>query len=212
MVPESLEMIALSARRLPSSQATTCGFIGLSCRVLRSRISSSHFFISLRALLEKIAILVLFELRQQRGKRFGAVRHDADLDRIAQTDPGRIDIDLHAARFSRFGIELDIRKGGAGDQQRVALFERFLRCLGAQQADPARCIRTIVRNDRLAEQRLDDRAPKAFGDRDHLVSRIQRALPGENGDFLPFIQNLGRASQESSSPGSRALRARTSAV
>ena len=41
-VPESQETMASSARRLPSSQATTCGFIGVSGRVPRSSISSRH--------------------------------------------------------------------------------------------------------------------------------------------------------------------------
>ena len=38
-VPESQETMASSRSRLPSSQATTCGFIGLSSRVPSSSMS-----------------------------------------------------------------------------------------------------------------------------------------------------------------------------
>ena len=42
IVPESVTMIASSRRRFPSSCATTCGFIGMSCSVPRSSMSFCH--------------------------------------------------------------------------------------------------------------------------------------------------------------------------
>ena len=43
-VPESQETMAVGESRFPSSQATTCGFMGLSDRVPRSSISARHSF------------------------------------------------------------------------------------------------------------------------------------------------------------------------
>jgi hypothetical protein len=53
-------------------------------------------------------------------KRRTAVRDDIQFHRISETDSTWIDVDLNRRNFILLGIKLDIWKGGAGNQQRVA--------------------------------------------------------------------------------------------
>ena len=64
-VPESQDTTAVEERRLPSSCATTWGFIGLSGRVARSSIRACHSFIPSCALPRKDRS----SLRSRRGSR-----------------------------------------------------------------------------------------------------------------------------------------------
>src|SRR5437870_529687 len=111
---------------------------------------------------------------------------------MAKTDASRVDIDLHGSRMSGFWVELDIRKAAAADDQGIALLERFLRRRRPQQSDPACCVRTIVGNDCLAEQRLDDRAGDLLGELEDLRARTQAATAGQNSDLGSGVDDLGR--------------------
>src|SRR5579862_4261922 len=55
IVPESETTMAFSGIRLPNSQPTTCGFMGLSLRVPCSSIRSSHAFLLRLAFLRKLS-------------------------------------------------------------------------------------------------------------------------------------------------------------
>ena len=65
IVPLSQLTMASLRRRLPSSQATTCGFIGLSMRVARFSISFPPIFHSRLGRLEETAVVFLFQQRSQ---------------------------------------------------------------------------------------------------------------------------------------------------
>jgi hypothetical protein len=47
--------------------------------------------------LEEVAGGLAVEQREQLAQRPAAVADQAHLDRVAETDPGRIDVDLHGA-------------------------------------------------------------------------------------------------------------------
>ena len=57
------------------------------------------------------------------SQRRAAVADQPDLDRIAQADPLRVEVDLHAARLARLGQNSMYGKRGADHQQRVALLD-----------------------------------------------------------------------------------------
>ena len=46
---------------------------------------------------------------------------------IAESEPGRIAIDLHGMSLARLRVELQIGKGRSDDEEGIALFERELR-------------------------------------------------------------------------------------
>ena len=180
-----------SSRRdaCPAPHATTCGFIGMSVRVPRSSISLAPVAHAAPAPFRGTSRFCLrSEQRQQGSQRGAAIADQADFHGVAQADALRIEVDLHAARLSRFGHELDIRKRGADDQQRVAFFHRFLRRLGAQQPDAARGIRAVIGHRGLAKQRLDDRRAELLGQLLSSSVAHQRTRPGQDGDLLPAFR------------------------
>ena len=103
MVPESHDTMALFGSRLPSSQATTCGFIGLSSRVPRSSISFHQSFMPACAFSRKPRCLLRLSSGSSSVRLRVAVADHADFDRVAQADARRVDVDLHAARLARLG-------------------------------------------------------------------------------------------------------------
>ena len=70
--------------------------------------------------LEEPAIQLALEQRQQRFQRVLTIADEPDVDRIAEPDALRIEIDLYRARLAWFRQVLDIRERGADHQQRVA--------------------------------------------------------------------------------------------
>jgi len=117
------------------------------------------------------------------------------LDRIAQSDAQRIEIDLHPARLPRLGQELDIGEGAAHDQQGVAILQGLLRRFGAQEADAAGGVGAVVRHRGLAQQGLDDRRAQQLRDLLELVGGVQGAAAGQDGDLLPLVEDLGRLAE-----------------
>ena len=101
IVPESVATIASSARSLLSSCATTCGFIGLSVARAALVHQLAPFVHAVLRLLEERAVGL-----GGRGAAAGPedalrVADQADLDRIAQADAHRIEVDLHRLGLAR---------------------------------------------------------------------------------------------------------------
>ena len=61
-----------------------------------------------------------------------SAQQDVDLDRKAQADAHRIELDLHPARLVGFRQELDVGERRADNEQRVALLHRLLRRPGTE--------------------------------------------------------------------------------
>ena len=146
-------------------------------------------------LFEKRAIALAGQERQEGRQRPPAVADEADVHRIAEADPHRVQLDLHAARLAGFRVVLDVRKGGADDEQRVAGFQRLLRRARAEQPDGARRVGAVVRHHAFTEQRLDDRRRQQIGHALELVPGAQRSAPGEDRHLAAGVQELGGASQ-----------------
>jgi hypothetical protein len=72
---------------------------------------------------EKSALRLALDERQQRAEDVGASSDQTDLDRVSKADPIRIDIDLHTARLARRGVELVIGKAAADNHEGVALVD-----------------------------------------------------------------------------------------
>ena len=195
-------------------QATTCGFIGLSVRRA--------------ALVHQLAATPSCRPAPSPGTRgrpcaassgssacsvAAAVADQADLDRIAQADAHRVEVDLHAARLAGLRVELDVgeracRPSAACRSSSIASCDG----LRAEQADAAGGVRAVVGHRGLAEQRLDDRARRASR-RAAPARRPRRSAPrpARIATFLPAF-STSAARRRSSSAGSRALRAHTSEV
>src|SRR5207244_7466566 len=106
--------------------------------------------------LEEFPVLVPLEQGQQPLQRTPGVADKADLDGISQTDAHRIEFDLNRSCLSGLRQEFDIWKGRSDHQQRIAVFQGFLRWLCSKQSDTAGRVGTRVRNCRFSEQRFDD--------------------------------------------------------
>ena len=96
-------------------------------------------------------------------------------------------------RLALLGQELRVREARADHQQRVAALHQVPARLRAEQADRAGDERQVVRQRRLAEQRLRDARAEQLRDLDHLVAGVQRALADEHRDLLAGVQDLGGA-------------------
>ena len=102
IVPLSQLTMASLRKRLPNSQATTCGFMGLSMRVARFSISSHHSFIPACAVSRKLRSFLRFSSGMSSCSTVLTVAHQANLDGVAQADALGIDVDLHALCLPRF--------------------------------------------------------------------------------------------------------------
>ena len=201
-------------RRLPSSQATTCGFIGLSG--------------ARAALLHQLPTTPACRPAPSRGsrgprcarssgrsacERAPAVADQPDLDRIAQADarPGR----------GRSGRRAP---GRAWDRTRCR-GTRCRPCSSVSHSSSASCdgrvpsrpiaagrVRAVVRHRRLAEQRLDDRRAERLGQLLQLVGGAERAPAGQDGDLACRRSGPRRRGAGPPRPAGRALRAKTSEV
>ena len=88
---------------------TTCGFIGMSVRVPRSSISSFQLFMRSCDFLRNLLLFVL-EKRKQSLKHGFCIAYKRNVNRMAQTDARRINLDLHAFRLTGLGQELHVRE------------------------------------------------------------------------------------------------------
>ncbi len=68
---------------------------------------------ALLGLLQEAAILLALDQRQQRLQDALAVADQADVDRVAQADARRIDVDLDALGLAGLGIELHVGEAAA---------------------------------------------------------------------------------------------------
>ena len=95
-----------------------------------------------------------------------------------------IAVDLHAATAIVLRIELQIRKARAGHQQCVALFHRGTSdgSVPRRPIPPVGGTAGVVRYDRFAQQRFDDRsgAIKNSASRYEFQPGAQRSLPGQD--------------------------------
>ena len=187
--------------RLPSSRATTCGFIGRSGRVPRSSISCHQRPSRLR-LLEEPAVA-----RSGRATGAGAwsvrraVADEPDLDRISEPDARGIDVDLDTARLAGLRVVLDVGKGGPDEEERVTVLERVLRRLGAEEPDAAGRVRAVVGYRGLPEQRLDNRRGQGLGQPLQLRSPAPSAPRPARIAILRPAFSSSAARRRSSSPG-----------
>ncbi len=103
---------------------------------------------------------------------------------------GSISIWTH---FDRAGLgeEFDVGEGGADDEEGVAVFERVLRGLGAEEADAAGGVRAVVGDSGFAEEGFDDGCAEKFGNLLQLVGGAESALAGEDGDAFAAVENVG---------------------
>jgi len=118
-----------------------------------------------------------------------------DLDRIAQSEHRRVDIDLHRARLPVLGQKLRPGKTGADQQQCIAIAHHVGRGLGAEQPDRAGDERQIVGQHVLAEQGLGDPGADAVGDLDHLAGGAARAGADQDRDLFAGVEDVGGALQ-----------------
>src|SRR5205823_284596 len=146
---------------------------------------------------QEAAVLLRLNQGKQGSQHLRTGADEANLDRITETDPRRVNIDLHGSRMSGLRVKLDIWKAAAADDQGVALLERFLGRRRPQQTNPPGCVRTIVGNDRLAQQRLDDRAGDLFGELKDFRAWTQAAMAGQDGDLRSSVDDLGRFMERS---------------
>ena len=205
-MPESVATIASSLSRLPSSQATTCGFIGMSCRVPRSVISLCHSLTPCCAFSRKARSRLRSSSGISRRSTPARIADEPDFRRIAQADAIRVEIDLHAARLTRLGVELDIGEAAADDEQRIAGLERVLRGPGAEQTDAAGRVGAVVGHAALPRSGLTIGAPRISA-----ISSSSRAAPSAPrpariATFLPALR-MSAARRSASSVGICALSA-----
>src|SRR5262249_39690057 len=140
--------------------------------------------------LDKTAIVVVIQHGQQFTQGASAVAYESHVYREAQADTLWVEIDLNSTNFLAQGIELKIRKGSTDHQQCVALLERLLRGLGAEQTDAARGVWIVIRHRGFSQKRLDDWRTQSFGNLDQFVGGVQRALSGEYCNLAAFVQNV----------------------
>src|ERR1700751_1868843 len=110
---------------------------------------------------------------------------------MAKTDTLRVNIYLHALDRTGFGKEFNIRERRSHHQQSIATLQGILRRLGSKKPDAARGVRTVVRHRGLSEERFDNRRAESFCNLFQFLGTVQRALAGENRDFLAAIQDIG---------------------
>ncbi|MET3789163.1 hypothetical protein ABIC24_006859 [Methylobacterium radiotolerans] len=141
------------------------------------------------------AFLLLLQERQQGGEGLGRLAAERHLHRIAQRQHLRGYVDLHAAGLPLLGQELGPGEARADHQQRVAFGHHVGGGLGAEEPDRAGDEGQVVRQRRLAEQRLGHAGLELVGHRDHLVGGVQRARAHEDRDLLAGIEHVGGPAQ-----------------
>jgi hypothetical protein len=97
---------------------------------------------------------------------------------------------LHRARLTGLGHELDVGEGTAGDQQRVAIFECFLRRQGTEETNGVGGVGAVVGNNGFSEKGFYDRRTEQFGDSLEFVTCAKGTAASEDCDLLARIQNL----------------------
>src|ERR1700733_9474029 len=100
---------------------------------------------------EKATIRLALKHRNQRRERRLGVPDKPDLDWIAQSDPVRLHVDLHAARLAWLRVIFEPRHGRADDEYGIAVFHRPRRRRRSEMANAARRERRMVCQHRLAE-------------------------------------------------------------
>ena len=144
---------------------------------------------------EEAAILLVLQHRHQSGETRLDVADEPDLDGVAQADPLRVDVDLHAACLPRLRIVVDPGHGRAQDQDGVAFLHRLLRRQGAEMTDATRRVGTVVGKHRLAQQRLRHRSTQPLRQRGDLLARFKCALSDKDGDTRAGVQQIGCCTQ-----------------
>src|SRR5690606_37405312 len=114
-------------------------------------------------------------------------------DGIAEADAGRVEIDLDGTGLAGRGIERDVREAGAGEEQRVAAFDRFLGWKRTEETNAAGGVRAVVGHGGLAEEGLDDGRTEGFGDLLQLFAGAESAAAGKDGDALTLVKDAGGA-------------------
>ena len=184
------------ASRLPSSCATTCGFIGLSCRdaALVASASATPSCRPAPVSRKRAVCRCAAAAAAARASVARAVADQADLDGIAQADALGIEVDLHA----RAPGPASDRTRCRGTSCRRSAACRSSPARPATGAVPSRPMPPVVYGlssgtHAFAEQRLDDRRAEHARRSAPVRSRAsQRAAAGQDGDLLARVQDVGR--------------------
>jgi len=193
IVPESAQMICV----VPETLAQ---FVRDHLRLHRhvlprgALLHQRHPLTPLRGL-QPAAVGLAVEQWDQPPQHPDRIADEADLDRIAQSDPRRVEVYLHGARLTGLRVELDVGEAAADDQQGVAAFQRLLRRARAQQADATGAIGAVVGHAGLAQDRLGDRRAEDLGRFFQLLAGAEGAAPGQNDRPPAAVQQVGGAAQ-----------------
>src|SRR5207253_5832859 len=88
-------------------------------------------------LLAPPTVLLAFELRQQRAQRLPRVADERDVDRVADPDPARLQLDLDTSSLPLLGQKFRVWEARADHQQRVAAADQLVARGRSEQADRA---------------------------------------------------------------------------
>src|SRR5437870_12938592 len=126
MVPLSQLTMALLLRRLPNSQATSCGFIGLSRREARSSMIFHHSFAPSCAFFRKLRSCLRFSngIKICRARLLSPIKPTSTGKR--SPDLLRVQIDLNPFGLVGLGHGFDVWKSTADDEDRIARLNCFL--------------------------------------------------------------------------------------
>lgn len=117
--------------------------------------------------IQEAAICARPDSRQQRLQRRRDVAHRRDIDRMSATEMRAVDVNLNDRRLPR--IELPPGEIAAEQQQRVALGQRVIAALRAEDTRHPYVVGVVVLQKILGSRRAGDRCLEPFGKRDHLV-------------------------------------------
>ena len=126
--------------------------------------------------------------RAERGRR---VADQVDLVRVPHPDVPAVDVDLHGPGLAEVGQELGVGEAGAHGQQRVAAPHQLVAGPGAEQPDRAGHVGQLIGQHILAEQRLGHPGAEQFGHLLQLGPGPAGALPGQDRDLAPGVEQLG---------------------
>src|SRR5579885_2251868 len=132
----------------------------------------------------------------QEWKKFSddlfGIAYQPHIDRIAQANPGRVQVYLHTLGLIRLGIKIQVRKAAAYDQQHVTLFHCILGGSSSKQANTASCEGTVIGDYRFPEQGLYYRRSNGLGELGDLLAATESSASNQNCRFTALVDDLCR--------------------
>ena len=193
IVPLSQATIASSRSRLPSSQATTCGFIGDVGRGSRAPPSAAHqSFIAVLRLLQEAAVVVALAAAAAAP---GACRGCRRPARPRPGSAGRSAVGSMSIWTPRAWPGFGKNSMYGNDVPTISSVSQLsiASCDGCVPSSPMPPVVYGLSSGHggLAEQRLDDRRGERLGQLLQLVGRAKRAAAGQDRDLLAGVQDVG---------------------